>query len=432
MKPVKANRRHGPKAGAERRASYPVGLIASRDILAQSVSALKTHRLRAALTILGLMMGVSTLIAVMTLVQGANRYVETKVANLGTNVFQVARTPFTVTDFNLIMKALKYRKIEVEQVAAVAEKCRHCEIVGASASATGRVRHGDQELSDVNIIGHTANMYLIDTRTVELGRYFTAAEDQRASPVCLIGDTVREQLFPGLDPLGRSIHVSNIDCLVIGVFEKIGSLLGQDQDKYLILPMRTFLRINGRRSSVTINVKAGEGARFEQARDEVKQALRMLRHVAPGSEDDFFFATKESYISLWRSISAAFFAVFLMVSAISAMVGGIVIMNVMLVSVTERKKEIGIRRAVGATEMDILRQFLGESLLQCLAGGGVGIGAGFLFAFLVRTVTSFPARVETWVVLFGLFLSTAIGLFFGIYPAIQASRLDPVVALRAD
>ncbi|MCZ2148727.1 MAG: ABC transporter permease [Bryobacterales bacterium] len=407
-------------------------MIASRDILAQSVSALKVYRLRAALTILGLTMGVSTLIAVMTLVQGANRYVETKVANLGTNVFQVARTPFTVTDFNLIMKSLKYRKIEVEQVAAVAEKCRHCEMVGASASATGHARHGDQELSDVNIIGHTANMYLIDTRTVELGRYFTAAEDQRASPVCLIGDTVREQFFPGVDPLGRSIHVSNIDCLVIGVFEKIGSLLGQDQDKYLILPMQTFLRINGRRSSVTINVKAGGGVQFEQAQDEVKQALRMLRHVSPGGEDNFFLATKESYISLWQSISAAFFAVFLMVSAISAMVGGIVIMNVMLVSVTERKKEIGIRRAMGATETDILRQFLAESLLQCLIGGGVGIGAGFLFAFLVRTVTSFPTQVETWVVLFGLFMSTAIGLFFGIYPAMQASRLDPVVALRAD
>jgi putative ABC transport system permease protein len=407
-------------------------LIASRDILTQSVSALKVHRLRATLTILGLTMGVSTLIAVMTLVQGANRYVETKVANLGTNVFQVARTPFTVTDFNLIMKSLKYRKIEVEQVAAVAEKCRHCEMVGASASATGHARHRDQELSDVNIIGHTANMYSIDTRTVELGRYFTAAEDQRASPVCLIGDTVREQFFPGVDPLGRSIHVSNMDCLVIGVFEKIGSLLGQDQDKYLILPMQTFLRINGRRSSVTIHVKAGGGVQFEQAQDEVKQALRMLRHVAPGGEDDFFLATKESYISLWQSISAAFFAVFLMVSAISAIVGGIVIMNVMLVSVTERKKEIGIRRAIGATETDILRQFLAESLLQCLIGGGVGIGAGFVFAFLVRTVTSFPTQVETWVVLFGLFMSTAIGLFFGIYPAMQASRLDPVVALRAD
>jgi putative ABC transport system permease protein len=407
-------------------------LIAYRDILSQSANSIRAHRLRAALTILGLTMGVATLIAVMTLVQGANRFVETKVANLGTNVFQVARTPFTVTDFNLIMKAIKYHKIEMQHAEALAAACTHCELVGATATTSGHARYREQEVRDVSIIGHTANMADIDTRTVELGRYFTPSEDQRSAPVCLIGATVREQLFPSTDPLNHTIHLGAVDCVVVGVFEKIGSLLGQDQDKYVIVPMQTFLRLNGRRSSLTINVKAPGGVTFQQAQDEVVHTLRAMRHVAAGAEDDFFIATKESYISLWRNISSAFFAVFLMVSAISAIVGGIVIMNVMLVSVTERRKEIGIRRAVGATQGDILRQFLAESLMQCLVGGTIGILFGFVFAVAVKTVTSFPTNVETWVAIFGLVMSSTIGLFFGIYPAVRASRLDPVVALRAD
>lgn len=406
-------------------------MIRPADILEQSITAIRVHKLRAVLTMLGLTMGVATLITVMTLVQGANKFVETKVANLGTNVFQVARTPFAVTDFTLIMKSLKYRKIELEQVDSVRAACRACTLVGASATATGRARARNEELADVNIIGQTANMSAIDTRTIELGRFFTETEDQKSAPVCLIGDTVRQQFFAGLDPLNQSVHISNLDCRVVGVYEKIGSLLGQDQDKYIIVPMNTFLRMNGRRSSITINAKA-EAPNFDRAQDEIRQTLRAVRHVAAGAEDDFFIATKESYIALWQSISGAFFAVFVMVSAISAIVGGIVIMNVMLVSVTERRKEIGIRRAMGATKRDILRQFLTESLIQCLIGGAIGIGCGFLFAYLVRTVTSFPTDVETWVAVFGLLMSSIIGLFFGIYPAVRASQLDPVVCLRAD
>lgn len=200
----------------------------------------------------------------------------------------------------------------------------------------------------------------------------------------------------------------------------------------MIVPMPMFLRINGRRSSMTINVRTAEGQAFQNAQDEVSHRLRAIRHVPAGAESDFFIATKESYIALWQSISAAFFSVFVMVSAISAIVGGIVIMNVMLVSVTERRKEIGVRRAIGATQNDILIQFLVESLLQCLVGGVVGVAGGFLFAYAVKQATSFPTDVETWVAVLGLCLSSGIGIFFGIYPAVRASRLDPVVCLRAD
>jgi len=403
------------------------------DVFRQSVEALRAHKLRASLTVLGLMMGVATLITVMTIVQGANVYVESKIANLGTDVFQMARTPFVVTDFEQVIKALRYKRIEMDDLRAVSERCRSCVLVGASASISLHVRYRDKELQDINLIGHTASMAFIDTRTLELGRYFTESEDRQMTSVCLIGQSLVDEFFPGLDPIGQTLRVGNEEFRVIGTLERIGSVLGQEQDNFLIVPLRTYLRLQGRRSSLTINVKAaGSGKAFEQAMDEARLVLRGRRHLQPEQPDDFFTGTKESYISLWKSISGAFFAVFVMVSSISAVVGGIVIMNVMLVSVTERTKEIGVRRAMGATQRDIRRQFLLESVLQCMIGGAFGILGGFVCAVALRNLTSFPASVQTWVALLGLFLSSAIGLFFGIYPATRAARLDPVEALRAE
>jgi putative ABC transport system permease protein len=406
-------------------------MLAVRDNLAECFSALRAHKLRAMLTMLGLTMGVATLITVMTLVQGANVYVEQKIANLGTNVFQIARTPFAVTDFNIVIKALKYRKIEFEDMQAIAERCPSCEEVGASASATVRVRYGDKEVPDVNLSGQTATMADIDTRTVERGRYFTASEDEHRTNVCLIGDTLVQQLFLGVDPMGKIIRVDNDEYTVIGAIEKIGSVLGQDQDNFVMVPLSNFLRMQGAHTSLIINVRT-TAANFEMAQDQAQLTLRGRRHLAPNAENDFFIGTKESYMALWRSISSAFFAVFIMVSTISVIVGGIVIMNVMLVSVTARRREIGVRLAVGATRLDIVRQFIAESVTTCIAGGVVGIALGFLVALLLRTFTPFPASVQSWVAVLGVFLSSAVGLFFGIYPAVQASRLDPIVALRSD
>lgn len=408
-------------------------MLAFGDNLSQSVAALRAHKLRAALTMLGLTMGVATLITVMTIVQGANLYVEQKIANLGTDTFQVARTPFTATDFDQIIKALKHKHIEYGDYHAVADLCTECAAVGATGTFTGRVRFGDNELQDVNIIGHTANMATIDTRTVEHGRYFTPAEDEHGANVCMIGNGVAEQLFPSSDPIGKPIRVANAELRVTGVFEKIGSVLGQDQDKFVIIPMHEFMKMRGNRSSLTLNVLAPGGEQqLQRAQDRVRLILRARRHLGGNAPDDFFIATKESYIALWQSISSAFFGVFILVSAISAVVGGIVIMNVMLVSVTERTKEIGVRRAMGATRADVLRQFLAESVMQCIAGGIVGVLAGFAFALGLRTFTAFPASVQPWVAALGVVLSSIIGLFFGIYPARRASRLDPVVALRAE
>jgi putative ABC transport system permease protein len=408
-------------------------MVGITDNLRLAAEAINTHKLRSVLTILGLTLGVATLITVMTLVQGANLYVEQKIANLGTNVFRLAKTPFAVVDFSVVVKALKNKNIEMADYRAVSELCKECEEVGASASGTLSVQHGNKQTDGTAIIGYTPSMADIDTRTLDLGRYFTPVEDKHAACVGIIGASLADQLFPNENPVGRSIRTGSLEFTVIGTFQRLGSVLGQDQDNFVIVPLTTYLKVRGSRSTLTLEIRASGGeANFDAAQDEVRAIVRSRRHDPPGKEDSFFIGTSQSYIALWQSISGSFFAVFVMVSSISAVVGGIVIMNVMLVSVTQRTREIGVRRAVGATKPDILRQFLTESLLQCLIGGVIGIAAGFGCALLLRTLTSFPASVKTWVALLGLVLSSTIGLFFGIYPAKKAAGLDPVTALRTE
>jgi putative ABC transport system permease protein len=399
--------------------------LAARSIRAQ--------RLRAFLTVLGITMGVATLMAVITLVQGANTYVETKIANLGTNVFQVSKMPFATTNWDQMAKARRHKDLGLDDLAAVRAACAACEAVGAEVSTVTRVRYRDQELRDQNLIGQTANMNLIGTRTVELGRFFSPLEEQHGARVCVIGDAVREKLFGAVNPLGRTVRVANEELTIIGAYQRIGAVLGQEQDNFVVVPLSLFLRLEGSRRSLTLAAKATGGEQiFQRAQDQVRLALRSRRHITAGKPEDFFIGTAESYLNLWQQISSSFFAVFLMLSSISAVVGGIVIMNIMLVSVTERTKEIGIRRACGARQVDILRQFLVESVLLCVAGGVVGVLFGFLAALGVRTLADFPADVQLWAALLGVALSSAIGLFFGIYPAVKAARLDPVVALRTE
>jgi len=408
-------------------------MSALRLNLSLAGDSIRGHRLLSFLTVLGITMGVATLIAVITLVQGANTYVEQKIANLGTNVFQIGKTPFISTNFDEWIRARRHRDITREELDLVRTACTACEAVGAEVSSVTQVRYRDQELRDQTLLGQTANMGHIGSRTVEVGRYFTEMEERQAAGVCLVGDAVRSKLFAGQDPVGRLARVGRDDLLIIGAFQRIGSVLGQEQDNYVVVPLTVFLRQVGGRRTLTLQAKAAGGERlFEQAQDQARLALRARRHITGQMREDFYIGTAQSYISLWEQISSSFFAVFLMLSSISAVVGGIVIMNIMLVSVTERTKEIGIRRACGARQDDILRQFLTESVLLCLAGGFGGVLLGFLAALGARNLAEFPATVRLWTAGLGVVLSSGIGLFFGLYPAVKAARLDPVVALRTE
>ena len=406
-------------------------MLGARDMLSLSLDALRAHRLRAALTILGITMGVGTLITVVTLIQGANVYVETKIANLGSDVFQVGRSPFAVTDFELLMRSLRNKRITLEDYEALAEGCPDCRLTGASGSAAARARRGDEEVTDVSLTGHTASMADIDTRVIESGRMFTHVEDRLGLRVCLIGATLRERLFPGEDPAGRTIRLANEEFTVIGLYEKAGSVLGQDADNFAVIPFQTFLRLRGARTSLVLNVRVpGDPAGFQRAMDQTRFLMRARRHLAHGQEDDFYIGTKDSYIDLWNQISGAFFLVFILVSSISAVVGGIVIMNVMLVSVTERTREIGIRLAIGAHEKHILVQFLVEATVLSLLGGIVGIALGLSLAGVAVLMLDIPFAPNPAVILLAVGFSALIGMVFGFFPALRGARLDPIEALR--
>lgn len=401
-----------------------------RDTFRLAFDALTAHKLRTALTLLGLVIGVTSLILVMTLIQGANWYVETKIANLGTDIFQVSRMPLVSTDFREVLKSRKHRDILVDDWRAVEDRCAPCAAVGAQAETLGRVRTGDESMADVSIRGQTANMAWITTIDLVGGRYFSEGEERAAAPVAVVGDGIVEKLFSGRNPLGKSLRIAGEEFGVVGVAERIGSVLGQEQDNFVLIPLAAFQKLFGARHSLVLQVKARPP--LGPAQDDVRLILRGRRHLAPDAKDDFYFTTAETYLELWRDISSVFFLVFVLISSVASIVGGIVIMNITLVSVTERTKEIGLRRSVGATQRDIAGQFLVEVIAQCLVGGFTGVGLGFGLALLLRQLTPFPASVQPGVAALGLVLATVIALIFGVYPAVKASRLDPVVALRSE
>jgi putative ABC transport system permease protein len=403
------------------------------DTVRLAFDALRAHKLRTALTLLGLVIGVTSLILVMTLIQGANWYVETKIANLGADIFQVSKIPLVAVDFNEIIRARKHRDITVDDWRAVEDACSLCRAVGAEVATLGRLSTAGESLPDVNIRGQTANMAWISSLEVEQGRFFSEGEQRAAAPVVVLGYGVADRLFPrGRNPLEQNVRIAGEEFRVVGVTEQVGSILGQDQDKFVILPIDSFFKLFGLRHSLILQVQVPQEQPLAPAQDQVRALLRARRHVPPSVADDFYFTTAETYLDLWRDISSVFFLVFVLISSVASIVGGIVIMNITLVSVSERKKEIGLRRSVGATQADIAGQFLVEVLAQCMVGGLTGVLLGFAAALLLRQFTPFPADVELWVAALGLLLASLIALIFGLYPAYRAAKLDPVVALRSD
>ncbi len=407
-------------------------MLSVRDAVTLSVQSLMAHRLRSALTLLGIMMGMATLILVITIIQGANFYVEDKIINLGSNVFIISKTPPGAHSIDEYLKARKYKDLTLDDIRDLEENCSACGPISTQVSRGGKVKVGAEILTDVRIRGVTASHIFNTSAKIEDGRYISLFDERQSAPVCVIGDDIAEQLYPGLDPIGKLLRVDDRECRIIGRMERIGSVLGQNQDTFVILPISTFLKAYGSRRSVALYVQSRDAAGFGPAQDEVRMRLRVRRHRSYRQADDFYIVTSETFLSLWESISSAFFIAFIFIASIASIVGGIVIMNIMLVSVTERTREIGIRRALGARRADIRRQLLVETLIQCILGGFLGVSFGFCVALLVRYTTPFPVAIQTWVVLLGIFLSTTIGLVFGLYPARRAADLEPVEAIRME
>ena len=403
------------------------------ESVAIATSSLWSHKLRSVLTLLGVVIGVAAVIAVVSLINGANQYVATRVFRLGADVFGLSKQPSIITNVDDWLEFQKRKRIDVEDYDAVKERCKSCKGIGASLGGRVEVRSGMNSLKDTNLRAWTPEMAeLYDVDLVE-GRHISDADLNSASPACVVGMDIVDNLMPGLDPVGKEIRWNNFPCTVIGVGKKEGSSLGTSLDNWIILPLTTYQKDFGSQTdSLRVTVRAGSAAKIQDSVDEVRQIMRGRHHLNYNAKDDFAVETSDSFLSLWKDISSSFFVVTIAIASISLVVGGIVIMNIMLVSVTERTREIGVRKALGARRADILQQFLIESATIAVIGGAIGVIGGVLVAKLVSVVSPLPASVQLWSVVGGLLVALSVGLFFGTYPASKAARLDPVEALRSE
>ncbi len=390
------------------------------------------NKLRSVLTLLGVVIGVAAVIAVVTFVNGINGYVAEKIFNLGANVFILSKVPNVITDVDQFIEGQKRKDVTMEQYRAVAEECDACQVVGASViSFNGKVVYGTQNSTDTWIRGWTPSMSRIYDLDLVAGRMLNDNDEKNGSAVVIIGDDIREKLLGSTDPLGKEVRVDGKVYRVVGVGKKEGKTLGQSRDNYVIMPIATWLQTYGSHNSIHIWGKSSDaGTSFEQAIDQARVILRAQRHDRVGEKDSFVLETNQSFLSIWSDLSGTFFIVMIVIASISLIVGGIVIMNIMLVSVTERTREIGIRKALGARPRDVLRQFLMESVTLALVGGLFGVGAGVGIAKLVTLAIGMPSVIKLWAVAAGLLVSASVGIFFGVYPARKAAKLDPIVALR--
>jgi putative ABC transport system permease protein len=404
-----------------------------KEAVGIATSSLWAHKLRSVLTLIGVVIGVAAVIAVVSLINGANKYVATRVFRLGADVFGLAKQPSIVTNVDDFLEFQKRKRLTYDDYQAVRELCKSCKEIGASIGGRLEVKSGLNSLKDTNLRAWTPQMAELYDVDLVAGRHITETDLQDAAPVCVIGNDLVENLLPGVDPIGREVRWRNIPCQIIGVGKKEGSALGNSLDNWIILPLSTYNKEYGtQQDSLRVTARAGSAATIQESVDEVRQIMRGRHHLAYNAKDDFAVETSDSFLSLWKDISSSFFFVTIAIASISLVVGGIVIMNIMLVSVTERTREIGLRKALGARSGDILRQFLIESSTIALFGGALGVLFGVLLAELVSLVSPLPSAVQLWSVMGGLLVALSVGLFFGTYPASKAARLDPVVALRSE
>jgi putative ABC transport system permease protein len=404
-----------------------------KETLSMAMSSLWANKLRTFLTLLGIIIGVLTIIAVISVIQGLNNYVYTKMSFYGANDFAVSKFSFVGTSLKDFKEMMKRKDLTLEDMNLLRERCRSCELIGADVETSGTVKYRSQSLKQVDIRGVTANNHLIGSvLELDQGRQIQKEDEDHAREVCVIGMDVVEELFPGIDPLGRWLKVGARNFLVIGVGEKKGKMLGFSQDSFVRMPITTFQKIYGSRRTITINIHTSSQEEMTRAQDEVRTILRSKRKVAFKNPDDFSFQTSDTFIQFYKTATNGIYFAMIAIAAISLLVGGIVVMNIMLVSVTERTKEIGIRMAVGAQRRDILFQFLLESSAISATGGLIGILLGVILAKVVTATTSLPSRLEPLSVVLAILMSGSLGLFFGIYPANRAAKLDPIEALRSE
>ena len=420
------------KAKARLRIDWRGTAVTVIETLKLALDALRAHKLRSFLTLLGVILAVTTLIVVMSVVAGMNFYIADKVANLGANVYIVDRFGIITSDDEWV-KAQKRPLLTKEDYEALRGEMKTSTEMAALLNSTSDVRSGNDLQEDVSVTGITPNYTEIRSLNAALGRNLTEADETHKSPVCVIGTDLVKKFFSNVDPIGKTIRAGTHSYQVVGVTETIGSAFGQSRDNFMFLPLSTYMKEWGtQRDSLLLFVQAGNAEMIPASEDEARMLLRARRHLPWDAKDDFGILGSDSIMALWNSLTGNLAAVAVGLTAVFLVVGGIVIMNIMLASVTERTREIGIRRSLGARKKHILLQFMTESGFLAAVGGIMGIALAYSLVALGRTLTSIPMKTPMSAVIISLGVSTAVGFFFGIYPATRAAKLDPIEALRAD
>ncbi len=396
-----------------------------------AVAAIWANKLRSFLTVLGNIVAVTSIIAVVSLIQGINDYVsDAIVSDLGVGTFAVQR-------YGLIQNEDDFEKMlsnppVTERDAAAVRKADLVTKVMSQANATADVRYKDRLVEGVSVNGVSRDYAEFGGYKVERGRLVTPFEIARKRPVALIGWDVADKLFPDEDPIDKLITVGGTHVRVVGVNEKKGSFFGNSQDQFVLIPIGLSAKLFGARQSIALTAKPDSPADTARAMDEATVELRIERRLKPSQKDNFGIVTSDTFLDMFHRITSGIFGVLIGVVALSLVVGGIVIMNIMLMVVSERTAEIGLRKALGARRRDIIWQFLVESIALSMAGGIIGTLLGFTAAWVVTKVTPMPASVHVYSVVMGVGMTAAVGLFFGLYPSLKAARLDPIEALRRE
>ncbi len=398
-----------------------------------ALQSLWANKLRSVLTLLGVVIGVAAVIAVVTFVEGINTYVAEKIFNLGADVFIIFKVSPALTNVDHYLEAEKRKDLLMEDYQTVRDACRHCVYVGAAVrNNSGHIKYAEQSITDTTVQGITPSMAPIYDTDLTAGRMLNDTDLNNKSPVMVVGTDIVEHLMTGSDPLGKEVRLDGWTYQVIGVGKKKGKTMGQSQDNYVMIPITAYLKQYGvHNQNIRISGKAASaGPPLNVAIDEARAALRASRHDRPEADDSFDIETNASLLGVWADFSSTFFIATIGIACISLVVGGIVIMNIMLVTVTERTREIGIRKALGARRGDVLLQFLIEAVTLAVMGGAFGVLLGVTIAETITLLIGMPSAIKLWAVAAGLMVAASVGVFFGVYPARKAAKLDPIVALR--